>query len=661
MVAWITAEGTSAKWNPLATTQSATGATNFNSHGVKNYPDRATGLQATKETITNGFYAAIISAFQAANDPQRTTRAIDSSVWGTKHATGALPAVQSHRPEAYGGQIPGGSASTLMVTRAGLPTVTPLFPVGAAGPNPPTTPAPQPAYPSPVPDTDPPNANATRTHELGFPDGVDLTINGAAVTRTQKTNMEKVLNTGNRMGVRRMFMRAALIGGMRMTKMISESGDIRPNDQNFNQIGLFQFQQDQWPQLTLRSIQVSTEHFYRQARKAYANYQERRSGGIAIPGVLLDEASAPIIASLVLGGQPADYENYMTEANVAINAFFSGETDSPGVTDLEAMDPTTYIPYEFSRGTEDNPDEDSWSCITRLADEVNWRAFVVDDTVFYVRDDRLLRNKVLDTIEEFEEGVDYIDFDYDTGKPIATLSIGCRSTRWGVPPGTTIKIPKMGPATGKYIVSDINRSLFSASADITLVSPEPQLMEPAEQEGDLESGLGADFDTSRGTAKVLAWAMSKVPNPPKPSTYVLGAHHDISNSEANLDYMRTHPGAQPPFDCSSFVCWAWAQVGVYVGSVTGTQIQRAQSTQGVWCGGLLLGQGVSSGMQPEGGWQAGDLFFPHSGHVTMATGNGRECVEAKGSHYGIVISPNRIPDLPYFWCRWSAKIPEQYR
>jgi hypothetical protein len=37
MVAWAEAEYTAARWNPLATTKDMPGATNFNSHGVKNY------------------------------------------------------------------------------------------------------------------------------------------------------------------------------------------------------------------------------------------------------------------------------------------------------------------------------------------------------------------------------------------------------------------------------------------------------------------------------------------------------------------------------------------------------------------------------------------------------------------------------------------------
>jgi len=60
VVAWQGGENTAAAFNPLATTQPAPGDTCFNyingRCGVRNYPDYETGLRATIETMTNGFY-----------------------------------------------------------------------------------------------------------------------------------------------------------------------------------------------------------------------------------------------------------------------------------------------------------------------------------------------------------------------------------------------------------------------------------------------------------------------------------------------------------------------------------------------------------------------------------------------------------------------------
>lgn len=57
--AWKRAEGTNAKNNPLATTwdKQVPGQTDFNTVGVKNYPDQETGVSATVNTLTKGIGA----------------------------------------------------------------------------------------------------------------------------------------------------------------------------------------------------------------------------------------------------------------------------------------------------------------------------------------------------------------------------------------------------------------------------------------------------------------------------------------------------------------------------------------------------------------------------------------------------------------------------
>lgn len=88
LAAWHRAEGGSATWNPFNTTQDAAGATSYNSVGVKNYPNEATGISATVKTLLNGNYPGILRALRAdAFDIHALASAVDSSVWGTKHLT----------------------------------------------------------------------------------------------------------------------------------------------------------------------------------------------------------------------------------------------------------------------------------------------------------------------------------------------------------------------------------------------------------------------------------------------------------------------------------------------------------------------------------------------------------------------------------------------
>ncbi|HEY1737547.1 MAG TPA: hypothetical protein VGI86_02490 [Acidimicrobiia bacterium] len=93
LVAWAQAEGTKAANNPLATTESAPGTTNFNSVGVKNYPTYAEGVQATVATLTNGRYSNILAALADGSSAQNVAQAVANSPWGT--GTGVLRALQS--------------------------------------------------------------------------------------------------------------------------------------------------------------------------------------------------------------------------------------------------------------------------------------------------------------------------------------------------------------------------------------------------------------------------------------------------------------------------------------------------------------------------------------------------------------------------------------
>jgi hypothetical protein len=84
ITAWEKAEGTAARFNPLATTQSGfNGETNFNSVGVKNYMSYADGLDANVKVINNGLYSNILAALQRGDDAHSVALAITNSPWGT--------------------------------------------------------------------------------------------------------------------------------------------------------------------------------------------------------------------------------------------------------------------------------------------------------------------------------------------------------------------------------------------------------------------------------------------------------------------------------------------------------------------------------------------------------------------------------------------------
>jgi hypothetical protein len=87
LVAWESAEGGSAKWNPLNTTQRWSGSTDYNSVGVQNYKTQEDGLNATLKTIkqTQGFlgYGPIVAALARDALAHDTLTMVEHSAWGT--------------------------------------------------------------------------------------------------------------------------------------------------------------------------------------------------------------------------------------------------------------------------------------------------------------------------------------------------------------------------------------------------------------------------------------------------------------------------------------------------------------------------------------------------------------------------------------------------
>jgi hypothetical protein len=122
--------------------------------------------------------------------------------------------------------------------------------------------------------------------------------------------------------------------------------------------------------------------------------------------------------------------------------------------------------------------ENSWSCIQRLAKEVNWRAFFVSGTFYYLSEDDMLSQQPMMILNEFADGITEVDGSYDNNAKTATLTIQARVGRWSVPPGSVIVAKNMGPWNGRWIVSQYDRSLFDLNATITCTKIMPALPEP---------------------------------------------------------------------------------------------------------------------------------------------------------------------------------------
>jgi murein DD-endopeptidase MepM/ murein hydrolase activator NlpD len=172
----------------------------------------------------------------------------------------------------------------------------------------------------------------------------------------------------------------------------------------------------------------------------------------------------------------------------------------PLIVDPTAKAEVTNV--ELARGTvaaegqKSDDEEDTWTCLKRIFGEIGWRCYIDAGGVNVGPDSAYLAYGTVMTLREYQEGVDEINFDWDVGKPVATATLTIRAHRWQAPPGTPVHLPDLGPATGNWLVSEIERSLFSANATVTLKVPEPELPEPPPP----DSGGGPDGgETGSGT------------------------------------------------------------------------------------------------------------------------------------------------------------------
>ena len=262
-------------------------------------------------------------------------------------------------------------------------------------------------------------------------------------------------------------------------------------------------------------------------------------------------------------------------------------------------------------GTTQNPTEDAWTCLTRLANEVQWRCFSDGHALWFGPDSWLLERPVAATLVEHVGGVGDIDFTWDTGQAAATAQSTIVTDAVSFPPGAPVQLAGMGIATGTWLVSAMNRSLYIPDATVSFVQAQPSLPENYATSGptlvtNVDGTVLGQSSTAASLAATdaVAFALAQVGKP-----YQYGA---------------TGPAA---YDCSGLVYAAYQSVGI--------AIPRTSEAQ--WS---ALPHELLSNLLP------GDLIFynngeggvPGPGHVVMYVGAGK-VVEAAAPGIPVHVVP----------------------
>lgn len=332
----------------------------------------------------------------------------------------------------------------------------------------------------------------------GFAPNPAITVRGITATYLQILNTDKVLQVGASMGAPRSCMVAAI----EVINEESNASNLPYGDRD--SIGLFQQRiQFYGTKEQLLNIEFSAGIFFRGAIKAYNSNPAQTPEEIAVRAQL--------------SGTTRLWIPYRQEAERTVSrwGFISGSTP---LANANAQDSAAYDTassgrngaYAFTRGLPAVVNgvkkvklEDTWTCTGRMADEVQMRRFMSAGTFFFISEMQLFMSAPRMRVTEETDGIDSIDFIYDTGRHhsqsdnshTANVTITAWVDKWDCPPGATIEIYDMGMLDGRWLITSITRSLFSQKATIVAKKPRPKLPEPnLDREALVDRALGTVLD-----------------------------------------------------------------------------------------------------------------------------------------------------------------------
>ena len=414
--------------------------------------------------------------------------------------------------------------------------------------------------------------------QQGISPGAQLTVQHSPASASQRDVGQRVLDVANSLGAGERPTLALL------QACIQESGLQNLSYGDSTSTGVLQLLSStgQGMGIDPRDVEACTNAFL--TRGFYTDPQLGGGGAIVI-AAKHPEASTGRVAQACQGSAyPAAYDQWQTEAQQWLAAYGGPVGGSAALS----TSVTKTLPYQFQRGGTDGTKEDSWTCLQRLASEVNWRCFVTQGSVYFVSETTLLKANPLVTISEATLGVDGINFDVDNGKVNSQATVTARASRWAVPPGSVVELKDCGPASDRWLVQTIDRSLFDAEATITLKRATKPLGEPAPQTTSVSSsttdpnlvsvanGGNAPDDVANLYLAAQAFSAKRWP-------YVYGGGHGACGVASSSTIANPSTGAADPgvgFDCSASVCAILGAAGM--GFRPGGPVDGSTVLAGTW-------------------------------------------------------------------------------
>jgi hypothetical protein len=374
----------------------------------------------------------------------------------------------------------------------------------------------------------------------GFAPGAHITVKGRAATPTQRRILETALRRCDQEGATAKPRKALVLG------MIEESSCQNLYGGDRDSSGVLQVRAATArgiPGLNPRDVDGVCRTFL---RDGYWKY--RPKGAIELSKDHPDWTAAQVTQACQ-GSAPNRYAQWNHDADGILEAWSGTGSESSAARG-------TYVKsYQFAR----HADEDSWTAIKRLADEIGWRCFVVGNSIYYMSERDLYDRRPRYELAPNDPSVLDLSYDIDWGKPVSECTLQVVLARWGAPPGSVVVISGYGPPDGRWLVTGTRRDYFSPVAEVTLKQPGPSKREPAPETGTRAISTDTPTATTKGSQSHSARLYAESKNiSDAGGPYVYGGGHG-----PRLSTLKSGQG----LDCSSSTSLALSRAGLFPDSV----------------------------------------------------------------------------------------------
>ena len=360
-----------------------------------------------------------------------------------------------------------------------------------------------------------------------------LTVKHTPANAAQVKNLTLLCQIAKSMGANKSQMAGA------MATMIQESAAVNMQGGDRDSAGLFQQRPSVGAWGTYAQV-TDPVHACKAFLNPYLNYCRRGTSPIAASNLVQRSAF------------PTAPAQWYSESFANVTQILSGSDLSDATASGLSLTTTTRSrPYEFSRGNAGQR-EDSWSCITRLAQEVSWDAFMRSGTLWFASETWLANQPPRFLISQGTRGVISVTFNADSRRNAAEMTVTAKAKRWSVLPGDVVLVNGQGPGDGVWLVSDTRRSLWDDTTEIQLKRAAAPKKEPAQEQNTTTkvSGIAANgLAGYSGSAPAKAQAVYA-------AAQTMSAMHIPYSISA-----RTLVASPPSADCSSSCSWALLKAG----------------------------------------------------------------------------------------------------